>query len=108
MASNPFLALAVMTEQTDISDGIQVVLGTVTSLSPMAVMAFGVAFSGAMLKVNDQILDTYQPAVTLTDADGVSTAYKTLETTDGALAVGDTVFCIADGGRCLYALARMV
>ncbi len=106
MSSNPFLLLAQMMESDDPSDGVQVVEGTVTSLSPVTVTAFGVAFSGTMLKINPQLLDTWEPEVEL-ETDDI-TYEGVLTVTKGALEVGDTVFCIADGGRCLYALTKVV
>lgn len=103
MDENPYQKFVGMFRNPDPADGWQLTEGTVKTVRPLAVEAFGLLFSG--VKVNAQLVTGWRQEVSL------QLPQETLSGTGtvigSGLAPGDRVLCIA-GPVTFYVLAKVV
>ena len=104
MQDDPYMRMAEMMARPDPADGLILAEGTVQSVSPLRVSAFGNLFSG--VKVNAQLMSGWSQDVKIEQASGTISGKETV--TGGMLAPGDTVLILTNGGETLYILAKVV
>ncbi len=104
MQDDPYMRMAQLMTRPDPADGLILAEGTVQSVSPLRVEAFGNLFSG--VKVNAQLMSGWSQEVRIEQAAGTISGKETV--TGGMLAPGDTVLILTNGGETLYILAKVV
>jgi len=95
-----------MFRNPDPADGLQLFEGTVRSVAPVSIEAFGTTFSGADVKLNAQLLGSWSQSVEIRQPDYTLTGEETVRR--GLLCAGDQVLCLTQGGEILYILAKVV
>lgn len=103
MDENPYQKFVGMFRNPDPADGWQLTEGTVKTVQPLAVEAFGLLFSG--VKVNAQLVTGWRQEVSIQLPQETLSGTETV--TGSGLAPGDRVLCIA-GPVMLYVLAKVV
>lgn len=106
MEDNPYQVIAQMFRNPDLADGLQLFEGTVRSVAPVSVEAFGAAFSGADVKVNAQLLGGWSQSVEIQRPNDTVAGEEIVRR--GLLRAGDRVLCLTQGGAVLYILAKVV
>lgn len=106
MEDNPYFALAGMFRKPDAADGLQLCEGVITSVSPLAVAAFNVSFSGADVMINAQMMEGWTQKVSIQQVPMPIVGEETV--TEGGLKSGDSVLCLTDGGAKLYVMCKVV
>ena len=106
MEKDAFQAMWQMLKPSDQADGLQLCEGRVESVSPLRVTAFGLLFSGNGVLVNAQLMTGWSQGVSLQHQTGTWSGTETV--TSSGLRIGDRVLCLADGGRALYILMKVV
>lgn len=106
MEDNPYQMIAQMFRNPDPADGLQLFEGTVRSVTPVAIEAFGAVFSGADVKINAQLLGGWSQSVAIQQPDYTLTGEETVRR--GLLRAGDPVLCLTQGGAVIYVLAKVV
>lgn len=103
MDENPYQKFVGMFRKPDPADGWQLTEGTVKTVRPLAVEAFGLLFSG--VKVNAQLVAGWRQEVSIQLPQETLSGTETV--TGSGLAPGDRVLCFA-GPVTLYVLAKVV
>lgn len=103
MDENPYQKFCALFRNPDPADGWQLCEGTVKTVQPVTVEAFGLLFTG--VRVNAQLLGGWSQEISLELPQETMKGRETV--TAGCLRTGDRVLCFA-GPDTLYVLAKVV
>lgn len=105
MDENPYQKFVGMFRNPDPADGWQMTEGTVKTVQPTSVEAFGLLFAGDGILINQQLLTGWVQDVIIVTPNGPIAGEETV--VGPGLQPGDRVLCFA-GPHKLYVLAKVV